>query len=301
MVPSTSPTGCPVACPRPARRTASTSTGYDPGPLADNLVLRAIAAARWPRAPNGAARSRLRRWPPGSTSGSRSRRGWRGARRMRRPPPTRRSRRGVYPRSREPGTRRSRASGRTCRSSSSAARPSSRGEGSGSRRSPGCATPIRLTTGRACSSSRRRCGISTPAAFRALDDGARWRAAPHAWPPPTSPTSCGKGLRVGDLLARASVLAGRERPRARGGGRGTGARAVQAGAAAPPRAPGRHFGLRSLPLGALSFARGGGRGRRDVRAAAATGDCPPAGTPVRRGGRILATPGRPAGPDGSHG
>ena len=79
----------------PGARDSLHVTGLDPGPLADNLVLRAIRAAReaaraaWgrPEPPPGS--------PHGSTSGSRSRRGWRVARPM--PPrrPTPRSRRGA--------------------------------------------------------------------------------------------------------------------------------------------------------------------------------------------------------------
>ena len=71
-------------------------TGYDPGPSADNLVLRAIAAARRAASARvGPPRSRRRPSPPGSRSGSPSRPGWPGAPRTPRPPWTRRSRPGA--------------------------------------------------------------------------------------------------------------------------------------------------------------------------------------------------------------
>ena len=75
FVPLASPTGS-ASRRRGGPRDTLHVTGFDAGPPADNLVLRAIAAAR-PRSAAGgpAARARRRRSPLGSRSGSRSRPG----------------------------------------------------------------------------------------------------------------------------------------------------------------------------------------------------------------------------------
>ena len=71
----------------------------------------------------------------------------------------------------------------------------------------GSGTPTRRTTGPACCSSRPRWAISTPAAFRAWDDGARVAGGAARLASAHLAEELRKGLRVGDLLTRASVLA----------------------------------------------------------------------------------------------
>ena len=177
-------------------------SGLDAGPPADNLVLRALAAARaavgggWAGGPGPAPAlaARLDKRIPvaaGLGGGSST------------PRPTldgaleawgaeldeRRAARG-----------RRRASGRMSRSSWPAARPWSRGAANGSRRSHGLhgAPGVLLVT--------PAVAVSTPDVFAAFDairahgDGAVRLTSS------TSPRSCGSGLSAADLVARAGVL-----------------------------------------------------------------------------------------------
>ena len=175
--------------------------------------------------------------------------------------------------------------------------------GAASRRSAGSGTPTRPTTGPACCSSRPPCGISTPAAFRAWDDGARVAGGaarlasdaprrgaaqgPAGRRPPRPGPRCSPA--ANDLAPAAAVVE-------------PGARAVQAGAAPPARAAGRPVRLRAHPLGALSFPCRGGRGRRrGPRGRRRPGSCPPRAreAPFVAAARILADA-RPPTRRGSH-
>ena len=182
-------------------------------------------------------------------------------------------------RRRAPPARRG-ARARTCRSSSPAARRSSRDAASASRRWPGCATPTRAHdrpgpaaghAGRRDLDARPRSGLGRRRA--------RSSAAPRAWRRRTWPTSCGRGLRVADLLARAVGARGGQRPGARGRGR----RARRS-----CRSSGRCCGCSARPVGLSGLrARPTGRSilrmpRRPrpptrVRAAIAAGELPAPG------------------------
>ena len=164
--------------------------GFDPGPPADNLVLRAIGAAPRGRIRPGAARSRRRRWPPASRSGSRSPRASRAGRRTRAAASTRRSRPGASTSMPRRVTGSPPRSARTCRSSPSVGRPSSRGVASGSPRWAGSGTRTAPMTGLACCWSRRPAASPRPRRFA---PGTRARVAGRRRPPrvaSTSPTSC---------------------------------------------------------------------------------------------------------------
>ena len=87
----------------------------------------------------------------------------------------------------------------------------------------------------------------------------RWRRAPRLR---ASRRGAAREPAAGRRPARAGGGARvRERPRPGGGRRPPGARAVQAGAAPRARQAGWSLGLRTDPLGALSFTRGGRCGR----------------------------------------
>ena len=135
------------------------------------------------------------------------------------------------------GSRRSWA--RTCRSSWPVARRWSRGAESASPRWPGCGTRDPAHDRPGLLLVTPSCGISTPAVFRAWDEGARVAGGAARMASMHLAEELRNGrLRVADLLARASVAGGGQRPGARGDGRGARPRALQAGAAAAPR-PGR--------------------------------------------------------------
>ena len=244
----------------PPRRRAST-----PVPTADNLVLRAIDAARRAVRPQlgdaaAGARRPARQADPG--------RGGAGRRQQRRRRGDRRRPRGVVGdrrARRRPSVRRSPPrSAATCRSSSPAARPSSRAAASGSRRSAGSASRRRAAPGRPPRHAggrgphrgglrglgRRRDGPARRRARRSSEHFAsrvRVRAeraassssGPACWPSPT--TSC--------------------RPRRPSS---TGLVAAPPGADAAARPADRAVRLRADPVGALSFARRR-RARRGVR------------------------------------
>ena len=246
-------------------------TGLEAGPPADNLVFRALAAARaavgggWPGGPGPAARPGR----PAREADPRRGRVWPAGRPTPRPRWTARSRRGVRRSTTTPGTRWRRASVRTSRSSSPAARPWSRAAASRSRR---------------CTGSTATPGVRPRHAGRRRPDARRLRRLRRRSGPtatarsgcrrPISPRSCGPGSRRRDLVARAGVLAVGQRPAAGDRARRPGARPVQARPqpAAPPTD--RPVGVRSDPVGALCF--GGTRPSRPRR---------PSGRPSRDGRR----------------
>ena len=99
------------------------------------------------------------------------------------------------------------------------------------------------------------CGVSTPAAYRAWDEGARSprRRRPTCVGPPRRRAAPWRPRR--GRPARPCVGAGlRQRPRPGRRRRGAGPRAVQAGAAPAARAPRGPIGLRPDPRRTLSFA-----------------------------------------------
>ena len=104
-------------------------TGFDAGPVADNLVLRAIAAAR-AAVGEGPGRPETLASPPGSRSTSRSPPGSVAGRRTRRPPSTARSRRGAPSSTTNAARTRRPRSAPTCRSSSAGSRRWSKGAAS---------------------------------------------------------------------------------------------------------------------------------------------------------------------------
>ena len=196
--------------------------GFDPGPAA-----RQPRPARDRRRPSSRARrpwdrrARCRRSRRASTSGSRSRPGSPADRPTPRRRPTRRSRPGAVDARRRdaaPDRRRARVGRAVLPRRWAGARRGSRGAGDAARL--------------AARRRRRRCrpapdrpglllvtpdvGISTPAAFAAFDAGARVVGGAARQASIHLADELRKGLRVVDLLARASVLAAGERPRAGG-------------------------------------------------------------------------------------
>ena len=106
---------------------------------------------------------------------------------------------------------------------------------------------------RGCSSSRRRRDLDARRVPRLGRRRARRRRRRPARVDASRRGAAERAPRSRDLLTRASVLAAANDLAPAAIGRGAGARAVQAGAPAPARAPGRRFRLRPDPLGALSF------------------------------------------------
>ncbi len=148
------------------------------------------------------------------------------------------------------------------------------------------------------------CGISTPASFAAFDAGARPGGGAARLASAHLAEELRRGLRVVDLLARASVLAGANDL------------AVAATVVEPGLVPFKRALLRLLkrPIGlsgsgpthwALYPSLAEAATAADtVRAAIDAGDLPAPGPhpPFVAAARVLASaPGRPAGPDGSHG
>ena len=263
----------------PPRRRASI-----PGPLADNLVLRAIAAARARRATRlGPPRAAARRSPPASTSGSRSPRASRAARPTPPRPPTRRSRRGASTLDDEARHAAVRAA-RLGRPVLPRRRPGARGgpRGAAHAAAAGSGTPTRrhdrpglllVTPVVRDLDARRLPGLGRRRAGRAA--GAARLASAHL------AEELRKGLRVG-RPARPGVGARRgQRPRARGRRRGARRSSRSSGRCCGCSArPVGALRLRPDPLGALSFACRGGRGRRDApRGCGDAGELP---TPGRR-------------------
>ena len=291
---STSRTGCRSPSLPPGGGDTLHVAGYDPGPSADNLVLRAIAAARraarpeWGRPePPPPLAARLEKRIPvaaGLAGGSSDAaaaadaalEAW-----------------GV---TLDPGRA---APARGGAGLGRAVLPGRRpGAGRGTRRAhlrrcPGCGTPTGRTTVPGCCSSRPRAGSPRR---RPSGPGTRapgsWAARP-AWRRLHLAEELRNGrLRVADLLARASVLAAANDLAPAAADRGARARAVQAGAAAAPGPAGRHLRLRAHPLGALSFAcRGGGRRGGRPRGPSPPATCPHPGPrePFVAATRILST------------